>query len=167
MQKRAGFTFITKLDISMGFYTFELDEKAQQYSVISTPFGLYKYLRLPMGLTNSPDVFQSVMYPLFQDMPQVECFIDNIGIFTNDTFAHQLIITHQVLLRMEESGFTINPLKCAWAVKSTDYLGFLFTTDGIKPLPKKIEAICRIARPTAHTHVRSFVGLINYFGTTD
>ena len=65
MQKRAGFTFITKLDISMGFYTFELDQKAQEYCVISTPFGLYKYLSLPMGLTNSPDMFQSVMHPLF------------------------------------------------------------------------------------------------------
>ncbi len=60
MQKRAGFTFITKIDISMGFYTFELDASAQKLCVISTPFGLYKYLRLPMGLTNIPDVFQSV-----------------------------------------------------------------------------------------------------------
>ena len=97
----------------MGFYTFELDQKAQEYCVISTPFGLYKYLRLPMGLTNSPDVFQSVMHPLFQDMPQVECFIDDIGIFTNDYLDHHLIITHQGILRLEDSSFTINPLKCA------------------------------------------------------
>ena len=83
MQKRAGLKHITKLDISMDFYTFELDEKAQKYCVISTPFGLYQYLRLPMGLTNSPDVFQSEIYPFFQDIPQVECFIDGIGIFTN------------------------------------------------------------------------------------
>ena len=96
-------------------------------------------------------------------MPQVECFIDHIGIFTNDSLNHHLIITHQVLLRLEDSGLTINPLKCAWAVKSTDYLGFLLTTYGIKPLLKKIEAICRIARPTIPTHVRSFVGLINYY----
>ena len=68
MQKRSGFTHITKLDISMGFYTFELDKKAQHYCVISIPFGLFKYLHLPMGLTNSPDAFQSVMHPLFQDI---------------------------------------------------------------------------------------------------
>ena len=91
-------------------------------------------------------------------MPQVECFIDDIGIFTNDSLDHPLIITHQVLLRLEDNGFTINPLKCAWAVKSIDYLGFLLTIDDIKPLPKRIEAICRIARPTTPTHVRSFVG---------
>ena len=157
MQKRAGLKHITKLDISMGFYTFELDEQAQKYCVISTPFGLYQYLRLPMGLTNSPDVFQSVMHPLFQDIPQVECFIDDIGIFTDLSFDHHLSILSQVLLRLEQSGFTVNPLKCAWAVQSTDYLGFLLTIDGIKPLPQKIEAISRISRPTAPTHVCSFV----------
>ena len=42
MQKRAGFSYITKLNISMGFYTFELDENAQNHCAISTPFGLYR-----------------------------------------------------------------------------------------------------------------------------
>ena len=81
VQKKASFYHITKFDISMGFYTFELDSHAQHYCVISTPFGLNMYLRLVMGLTNSPDVFQSVMHPLFQDIPAVECFIDDIAIF--------------------------------------------------------------------------------------
>ena len=125
----------------MGFYTFELDTQAQHYCVISTPFGLYQYLRLPMGLTNCPDIFQSVMHPLFQDIPEVECFIDDIGVFTNKIFDHHLSIVKQVLLRLEESGFTINPLKCDWAVTSTDYLGFLLTTNGIKPLPQKLRQL--------------------------
>ena len=116
-----------------------------------------------MGLTNSPDVFQSVMHPLFQDIPQVKCLIDDIGIFTNSSFHQHLSIVHQVLLRLEESGFTVNHLKCAWAVQATDYLGFLLNTESIKTLPAKIKAISRIARPTAPTHVQSFVGLLNYY----
>ena len=164
MQKRAGFSHVTKLDISMVFYTFELDSHAQQYCVISTPFGLYQYLHLPIGLTNSPDVFQSVMHPLFQDIPPVECFIDDIGVFTNSNFDHHLSIVKQVLLRLVENSFTINPLKCAWAVQSTDYLGSLLTTDGIKPLPKKLRQLVEfLVLRTTPTHVQSFVGLINYF----
>ena len=38
MQKRAGFSSITKIDLSMGFYTFELDANARKLCVISTPF---------------------------------------------------------------------------------------------------------------------------------
>ena len=74
-----------------------------------------------------------------------------------------MIVLHQALLRLEGNGFTVNPTKCAWVAQSTKYLGFLLTTDGIKPLPQKIDAISRIARPTAPTHVRSFVGLIYYY----
>ena len=70
MYKRAGFNYITKLDISMGFYTFELDDIAQKYCVISTLFGLYQYLRLSMGLTNSPDVSSQSCIPCFKIFPK-------------------------------------------------------------------------------------------------
>ena len=119
MQKRLSFSFITKLDVSMGYFTFELGSQAQKYCVISTPFGLYQYLCLPMGLANSPGIFQSVIHPLFQDIPAVECFIDDIDIFTSGVFDNHLSVLQQIPLRLTESGFTVNPLKCAWAVTST------------------------------------------------
>ncbi len=78
-----------------------------------------------MGLTNSPDVFQSVMHPLFQDMSEVDVFIDDIAVFTSGSLERHLKVVAQVLSRLEASGFTVNPSKCAWAVQSTDYLGFL------------------------------------------
>lgn len=90
VQKRAGFTYFTKIDISMGFYTFEL----QKLCVISTPFGLYKYLRLPMVLTNKPDVFQSVMHPLFQDMPEIDVFIDDNCMVGNHVYIEKSSQVH-------------------------------------------------------------------------
>ena len=124
MQRRQGFKFISKVDISMEFYTFEIETQSQKLCVISTPFGLFKYVRLPMGITNSPDFFQSIMHPLFADLPNIECFIDDIGIFSNTSFSDHLQQLHQVLLRLERHVFTVNPLKCEWAAQSTEYLGF-------------------------------------------
>ena len=116
MQRRQGFKFITKIDIAMGFYTFEINAASQKLCVISTPYGLYKYKRLPMGITNSPDLFQSVMHPLFSDLHNVECFINDIGIFSLGSYSEHLSHIRQVLLRLERNGFTVNPLKCDWAV---------------------------------------------------
>ena len=137
MQRRQRFKFITKIDISMRFYTFEIDAQSQRLCVISTPFGLYQYKGLPMGITNSPDFFQYVIHPLFSDLSNAECFIDDIGIFLLASFEAHLQTTHQVLLRLERYGLTVNPLKCEWAAQTTEYFGFLLTLHDIKPLPKR------------------------------
>ena len=141
----------------MGFCIFEIDTVSQKLCVISTPYWLYKYKRLPMGITNSPDFFQSVMHPLFSDLPNIEWFIDDIGIFSLGSFSEHLSHICQVLLRLERNGFIVNPLKCDWAVQTTEYLGFLLTPAGNKPLPQKIHAITNIAWPTSTKHIRSFV----------
>ena len=56
----------------MQYFTFELDTDSQKFCVISTPFGLYKYKRLPMGVKQLSDIAQEVMENLFCDLDNVE-----------------------------------------------------------------------------------------------
>ena len=53
-----GFEYGTSLDLNMGYYHIELHPDSRKYCTIVFPFGKYEYLRLPMGLCNSPDIFQ-------------------------------------------------------------------------------------------------------------
>ena len=58
MLKLEGFQYATSLDLNMGYYHIELTPYSKQLCTIILPFGKYEYQRLPMGLSNSPDIFQ-------------------------------------------------------------------------------------------------------------
>jgi hypothetical protein len=116
----------------MQYCTFELKEKSKDLFIISTPFGYFKYIRLPMGLTCSPDFAQEVMENIFIDDM---CLLRLLG----TTLSRSLHSTSETTRKWF-------PLKCECAVKKTDWLGYWLTPTGLKPW-KKIEAVLRIQPP--------------------
>ena len=56
-----GSAYFTTVDMSWGFYQLPMEYKSQNYTAFGTPFGCLKWVRVLMGLTGSPDTFQSLM----------------------------------------------------------------------------------------------------------
>lgn len=92
LHRRPGYKFFTKIDLSMCYYTFELDEESKNICVIVTPFGKFRYKRLPMRVSQAPDLCQEIMESILRDIPEVEVFLDDIGIFTDDYVTHMRVI---------------------------------------------------------------------------
>lgn len=146
----------------MQYYTFELDETSKELCVICTPFGNYRYNRLPMGVSQSPDIAQEIMESLLRHLEEIDVYIDDIGVFT-DSWQHHLVVIDKVLTILQDSNFTVNPFKCEWGVKETDWLGFWLTPTGLKPWKKKIDAILALDRPKTVSELRSFIGGVTFY----
>eukprot|EP00957_Ditylum_brightwellii_P055446 4201110-Ditylum_brightwellii.AAC.1 len=72
-----------------------------------------------MGLKCSPDFAQAAMENVLCGIEDSDVYIDNIGAFSVNWEGHIKLID-EILRRLCENSFTINPLKCEWAVKETD-----------------------------------------------
>lgn len=66
-----------------------------------------------------PAFAQARMEEMLRDIPEVNVYIDDIGIFTNSWERHVEVVD-EVMRELEERSFTVNLLKCEWAVKETN-----------------------------------------------
>ena len=103
LQELEGFTFATALDLNMGYYTIRLDPDAQKICTIILPWGKYSYLRLPMGIAGSPDIFQEKMSSLMEELEYVRTYIDDLLVITNGTFEDHLRKVEVVLIKLKKS----------------------------------------------------------------
>ena len=162
LRKHHGYKFFTKIDISMQYYTFELTENAKNMCVITTPFGNFRYERAPMGLLNSAAFAQACMEEVLCDIPEVDVYINDIGIFT-DLWDCHIEVVDEVMRYLEERGFTVNSLKCEWAVQETNWLGYWVTPNGLRSSTKKDDAILKLKPPSNAYEIRPLVRMVNYY----
>jgi RNase H-like domain found in reverse transcriptase/Reverse transcriptase (RNA-dependent DNA polymerase)/Integrase zinc binding domain len=163
LQRLAGFTYATAIDLSMGYYHIPLDEESQKLCTTILPWGKYQYQRLPMGVKCGPDVFQAIVTDIFHDLEYVRSYIDDILITSSGSFEEHMHKLDIVLTRLEQAGFRANVRKCYFAQKELEYLGYWLSRQGVQPQPKKVEAIMRLQPPKNAKQLRHFLGMVNFY----
>lgn len=161
--KLSGGTVFSKLDLTNAYLQLQVEEESKKYLTINTHLGLYQFNRLPYGITSAPSIFQCTMEQILQGIPHVCCYLDDILISAPTQAEHDQ--TFDLILRkFSKLGIKIKKSKCEFSKSSVQYLGHQVDQKGLRPIAHKEEAIENAPAPKDLTELRSYLGLLNYYG---
>jgi hypothetical protein len=163
LQELEDFTYATALDLNMGYYTIRLNPRAVKMFTIIFPWGKYSYLWLPMGFAGSADIFQAEMMELMEALEYVRAYIDNLLVITRGTLEDHLDKLREVLRRLRKAGLKVNKLQSHFCIHEIEYFGYILTIEGIKPHPKKVQAILGLNLPSSVKELWHFLGMVQYY----
>ena len=93
----------------------------------------------------------------------VVCLMDDVLIHGRTQTKHDQRL-EAVLLRIKESGLTLNKDKCVFSKPQVKFLGQVLSASGISPNPDKVSAVEKMRPPTSVGEVRRFLGMVNQLG---
>ena len=149
------------LDATSGYWQVKLDEASSKLCTFNTPYGRYRFTRLPFGIKSAPEVFQHRMSELFEDVEGVKAIVDDLLIWGKDDDEHDARLK-QVLNRAREVNLKFNAKKCRIRQEEVPYVGHALSKEGLRPDPEKIRAVQEMQPPQNTKELKSFLGFIQY-----
>ncbi len=157
----AGSQYYTKLDTRSAYWTCKLSDESSFLTTFNSPYGRYRYLRLPYGLKSSQDVFQRKSDECIEGLNGVVSIVDDVIVHGRTRQEHDQNL-HEALRRISGSGIKLNEDKLDVGVSEVQYFGHLLTSDGLKPDPAKVSAIRDMDPPCNRAELETVLGMINY-----
>ncbi len=158
-----GYGALSFMDGSSGYNQIKMDPLDAFDTAFRTPKGNFYYTVMPFGLKNAGATYQRAMQFVLDDLihHSVECYVDDMVVKTKDREHHQKDL-RIVFERLRRHQLKMNPLKCAFAVQSVVFLGFIIRHRGIEIEPKKIKAILNMPPPRELKDLRKLQGKLAY-----
>ncbi len=163
VNKLGNAKFFSKLDLTKGFHQIPIHPDSMDKTSFVTPFGKFRYKRLPFGLTNAPAVFQTTMYKCLQHISHcVNPYINDLIIYSC-TWCDHLSHISSVSNTLKTHHLTAKPSKCVWGAKSLEFLGKIISADGISIPQARVSSFVSYVKPKTIKQMRSFLGLVNFY----
>lgn len=156
-----GAKFFSKIDASNGFWQIPVDEDSSKLLTFSTPFGRYKFTRLPYGIHSASEIFQIEVSRIIEGIEGARNMQDDIIVWAPTLEEHHKRLS-SVLDRIQQHGLKLNKSKCVFLAKELIYLGHKITPNGLQPDPSKVKAIANMPHPKNKEDLQRFLGMTNY-----
>lgn len=150
-----GQAYFTTLDLASGFHRIRMRESDIEKTAFSINNGKYEFTRMPFVLKNAPAIFQRAIDDVLRDQIGKICYvyINDVIVFGKDLEEH-LTNLNTVLKLLNEANLKIQLDKSEFLHSEIEFLGYIITSQGIKPNQKKIEVITKYPEPKTIKELR-------------
>ena len=152
--------FFTILDARKGYHQCPLDAQSQSLTTFITPFGRFKYLRAPYGISSISEHYDRRMAEAFAGLSGFRRIVDDIVIYDSDATQHANHV-RAFLQRCADKQIALNLEKCRFCQTQVTFAGFQLSGDGYQVDGSITDAISNFPTPTSRMDLRSFFGLAN------
>ena len=154
--KLNGAKYFSTLDLMAGYHHIPLEKSSKPKTVFNSPFGKYEYIKVPFRLAQAPAHFQELMTGILKDFDFTIAYLDDIIIFSKTAEEH-LSHIRKAFEKLRSAKLSMKLSKCHFFSKEIQYLGHIFSTKNILPLPSKTQAIQQMHPPTTPKQVCAFL----------
>ena len=98
--------YFSKLNASQGFWQLCLDERSSFLTTFNSPFGRYRYLRLPFGIFSALEGYHKIIHEIFEGIEGVDTSMDDIIIWGKTKEEHDRSL-RQVFERAQQKGLKL------------------------------------------------------------
>lgn len=157
--------FFIILDLTSGYHQIPISENCRRWTAFLTFWGIFEWLRMPMGLAGAASYFQKIMTTVvLAGLIMIICEIYLDDLIIPATSEDELIENFvKVLERFKKHNITINPDKCVMGISEATYVGHTVSEQGLHFKREKLDSVLDFPKPVFSKQLKSFVSLASYF----
>lgn len=154
------------INMTNSFFQTRMHPNDVPLTVVTTLFGLYRWLVMPTGLQNAPTIHQHRVSIALQEYIGRIChvYLDNIVIWSNSIEEHHCNVW-LILTALWAAQLYCNPKKMKLYCTFIDFLGHHILQNSIEANSWKVDCILSWPQPCSATDVRHFLGLVQYLAS--
>ena len=143
------YRYLTKLDMTRGYWQVPQDDPSVPISAFVTPFGHFQWRYMAFGLRNAGATFSRLVSKLLHGLESFcAAYLDDVVIYS-DTWQEHLQNIKTVFDRIRQAKLTLNRRKCCFAAAEVDYLGHHVGLGKVQPKAQKVQALLEYPTPTS------------------